>query len=238
MCLWWSSVAPRPEDFTMSAFSRIVDQEVLTFERSPDGFRDIETGSLWAIEGNAVSGPLRGTRLQPVRWQYIRWHAWAYPHPTTELFISEQLRLPYPEFPSCPQVQSLREVLAKLAGGDAELTFSHVLVELALPQEATGGICVYLDEERLNLHRFTSPEAAADYVALQGAQFCMPFDVKLGRKRAARSRSVVLESDPVGSTPNRRKPCDTPTTKAPGPGSSWNTRRPIRANPPKVTSLP
>lgn len=189
---------PRPEDFTMSAFSRIVEDRILTFEWTDEGFRDVETGSLWTIEGTAISGPLTDRKLQPVRWQYVRWHAWAYPHPSTDLFLSNRPRSRYPDFPSGPQVKSLRDVLAKLAADDGELTFSHVLVELALPQEATGGVCVYHGEERLNLYRFSSPAAAADYVALQGAQFCMPFDVKLGRKRAVQSGSVVLESDPVG----------------------------------------
>lgn len=188
---------PRPEAFTMSAFSRVVEDQALTFERADEQFRDIETGSLWTIEGDALAGPLRGKRLSPVRWQYVRWHAWAYPHPTTDLFLSQRSRPVYPDFPSYPQVESLRDVLAKLAGGDIELTFCHVLVELALPQEAAAGICVYFGDERLNLYQFDSPAAAADYVALQGAQFCMPFDTKLGRKRAVRHDSIVVESDPV-----------------------------------------
>lgn len=188
---------PAPESFTMAAFSRSVEDRVLTFERSDEGFRDMETGSLWTIEGKAIRGPLSGVRLAPVRWQYVRWHAWAYPHPSTELFRCKRPGPLYPDFPAYPQVQLLRDVLTRLAGVGAKLTFSHVLAELALPQEATDGICIYLGTDRLNLYRFASAAAAADYVALQGAQFCMPFDAKVGRKRSVRFGTAVLESDPL-----------------------------------------
>jgi len=189
---------PRPEAVTMSAFSRTVGARVLTFERDDAQFRDRETGTCWNIEGQALSGALQGERLQPVRWQYVRWHAWVYPHPGTDLFLSERPRPRYPDFPSYPQVEALRGTLDELAASAAELTFSHVIVELALPPEATGGICIYSGDDRLNLYAFASPAAAADYVALQGAWFCMPFDAKIARKRAVRIDSVVVESDPIG----------------------------------------
>jgi len=169
---------------------------VLTFERSAEQFRDRETGTLWNMEGLAVSGPLAGQCLQPLRWQYVRWHAWVYPHPSTDLFLSNRPRPQYPDFPRFPQIESLRDILDELADSAGELTFSHVIVDLALPQEATGGICVCSGTDRMNLYTFASPAAAADYVALQGAWFCMPFDAKIGRKRAVRRGSFVVESDP------------------------------------------
>lgn len=188
---------PESDAVTMSAFSRVVSDQVLAFERSDEGFRDDRTKSLWTIEGWAVSGPLAGQQLQPIRWQYVRWHAWVYPHPGTGLFKSSCPRPRFPDFPSYPQVESLRDILAGLALDGEELTLSHVIPELALPQEASDGLCVYVGEDRLNLYRFPSPEVAADYVAFKGAWFCMPFDVKIGRKRAVRVGSAVLESDPV-----------------------------------------
>jgi hypothetical protein len=188
---------PRPEEITMAAFSRTVDDQVLTFERSDGRFRDRETSSLWTIEGRAISGSLEGRRLQPLRWQYVRWHAWVYPHPSTDLFLSTRPRPRYPDFLQRPEVESLTKILANLADGNEELTFSHTLAELMLPQEATGGICVYSGTDRLNLYTFTSPAAAADYVALEGAWFCMPFDAKIARKRAVRMGSCVVESDPM-----------------------------------------
>jgi hypothetical protein len=189
---------PRPQDITMSAFSRLVDDQVLTFGRSDSRFRDRETQSTWTIEGKAISGPLAGRRLQPLRWQYVRWHAWVYPHPFTDLFLSSQPRPKYPGFPQRPEVESFRDILADLASNETELTFSHTLAELTLPHEATAGICVYLGDDRLNLYAFASPAAAEDYVALEGAWFCMPFDAKIARKRALRIGPVVLESNPAG----------------------------------------
>ena len=188
---------PRPDQITMSAFCRIVDGRTLTFERSEGQYRDRETGSLWTIEGRGVCGPLEGRRLQPVRWQYVRWHAWVYPHPSTDLFLSSRSRPAYPEFAQRPEIESFREILTELGDGRAELTFSHTLADLTLPHEATFGICVYSGDDRLHLYAFASAAAAADYVALEGAWFCMPFDAKIARKRALRIGHFVVESNPT-----------------------------------------
>jgi hypothetical protein len=58
-------------------------------------------------------------------------------------------------------------------------------------------VCVYTGEDRLNVYRFSSPAAAQDYVELEGAWFCWPFDAKLARRRAHRAGRFVLESDPL-----------------------------------------
>jgi Protein of unknown function (DUF3179) len=47
------------------AFRRDVDGRRLTFERTADGLADRETGSRWTLLGDAVAGPLAGTRLEP-----------------------------------------------------------------------------------------------------------------------------------------------------------------------------
>jgi len=188
---------PKPEQATMSAFSRRLGDRVLTFEWRDHQFRDRETGSLWTIEGQAMTGPLQGQRLQALRWQYVRWHAWVYPHPSTELFMSSRTLPRYRDFPAGAQVEALQGVLAQLSALNADLTFSNVILELALPHEATHGICVYFGSDRLNLYAFTSSAAAQDYVELQGAWFCFPFDVKIARKRALRTGAFVLESDPI-----------------------------------------
>jgi hypothetical protein len=187
----------RPEHITMSAFSRIVGNRVLTFELDREEIRDRETSSAWTIEGAAIAGPLEGQRLLPLRWQYVRWHAWVYPHPSTELFICSRPLPCYPGFPSVPQVKMLDPVLERLAALDTELLFSHVIFELCLPHEARAGICVRSGSDRLNLFEFESSAAAKDYVDLQGAWFCMPFDAKIARKRAVCSGPFVIESDPV-----------------------------------------
>jgi len=188
---------PEPEQVTMSAFSRRLGDQVLSFECCDHQICDRETGSLWSIEGQAMAGPLQGQRLQALRWQYVRWHAWVYPHPSTGLFVSSRTLPRYPDFPASVQVEALQDVLSELSTLNADLTFSHVILELGLPHEAEHGICVYYGDDRLNLYAFNSPAAARDYVDLQGAWFCFPFDVKIARKRALCLGSFVLESDPV-----------------------------------------
>ncbi|MHC4354594.1 MAG: DUF3179 domain-containing (seleno)protein [Planctomycetota bacterium] len=188
---------PRPEQITMSALSRIVGDRTLTFALDREEIRDRETSSAWTIEGAAIAGPLEGQRLLPLRWQYVRWHAWVYPHPSTELFICSRPLPRYPDFPSFRQAKTLGPVLERLAALDPELLFSHVIFELSLPHEARAGICVHSGSDRLNLFEFESPAAAKDYVDLQGAWFCMPFDARIARKRAVCSGPFVIESDPV-----------------------------------------
>ena len=188
---------PQPEQVTMSAFIRKVDGRILTFECEPKGFRDIETQSLWNIEGRAISGELEGVQLQPLRWQYVRWHAWVYPHPNTELYRSDKPLFPYPEFPSYPQVEVFRDILDKLTDVVSKLHFSNVIYNLSLPHEADAGICIYAGSDRLNVYKFTSEAAANDYVELQGAWYCMPFDTKIARKRVLNINEFVVESDPT-----------------------------------------
>jgi hypothetical protein len=188
---------PRPEQITMSAFARVVEDRVLTFESAAGQFRDRETGTTWTIEGRSVEGPLAGRRLEPVRWQYVRWHAWVYPHPTTELFRAPDPLPRYPDVPACREVDALRSVLDALAAVSPDFTLSHVIFALSLPHEATGGVCVFAGADRLNLYRFASAAAARDYVELQGAWFCLPFDTKLSRRRSFSCGPYVVESEPV-----------------------------------------
>ena len=162
---------PAPEQVTMSAFCRLLGDRLLSFELDQGEIRDLDTGSCWSIEGRATSGPLagEGLQLQPLRWQYVRWHAWVYPHPQTELFLSSEPQPHYPNFPAYPQVEVFAAVLKRLATLESKLTFSHVALELALPHEAHEGICVFQREDRLNLYRFASAAAAHDPVVLPGA---------------------------------------------------------------------
>lgn len=59
------------------AYSRTVDGQVLTFSPLDDStFVDAETNSEWDMLGRAVSGPLQGTRLDPVVHRNEFWFAW------------------------------------------------------------------------------------------------------------------------------------------------------------------
>jgi hypothetical protein len=67
-------------------FDPTVGDRVLTFNRTgEDGFRDRETGSIWNLMGWAVSGPLAGTRLNPVPHGDYFWFAWAAFRPETDI---------------------------------------------------------------------------------------------------------------------------------------------------------
>lgn len=58
----------------------------LTFEATPDGIVDRETGSAWSILGRAVSGPLEGETLVPELAIDSFWFDWAAFHPETRIF--------------------------------------------------------------------------------------------------------------------------------------------------------
>ena len=58
----------------------------LTFQPSDDGFVDDQTGSRWNILGEAVDGPLEGSRLEPVASADHFWFAWAAFKPDTVIY--------------------------------------------------------------------------------------------------------------------------------------------------------
>ena len=60
----------------------------LFFEVAADGlFRDVETGSLWTLGGEAVSGPLQGSQLEPLADAYVLfWFAWRHFQPGGRMF--------------------------------------------------------------------------------------------------------------------------------------------------------
>jgi len=67
-------------------FLATVGDRRLTFESGADGrFTDRESGSTWDITGRAVSGPLAGTRLEPIPHGDYLWFAWAAFRPETQV---------------------------------------------------------------------------------------------------------------------------------------------------------
>ena len=73
------------------AFDRVLGDQTLSFElveesAFPFHVRDLETGSLWTLRGEAVEGPLAGERLSRVATYSAMWFAWAAFHPGTEIF--------------------------------------------------------------------------------------------------------------------------------------------------------
>ncbi len=69
-----------------SVYSRVVDGAVLEFAAiGPGRYRDDGTGSEWNSLGQAVSGPLRGRRLETIPHGNHFWFAWAVFAPETDI---------------------------------------------------------------------------------------------------------------------------------------------------------
>lgn len=66
-----------------SVYLRELDGQVLSFQATVDGFRDKQTESLWNIFGEAVEGPLAGSRLEQVISAEHFWFAWSVFKPDT-----------------------------------------------------------------------------------------------------------------------------------------------------------
>lgn len=61
--------------------------EVVEATAFPFQIRDKETSTLWDLTGAAVSGPLAGSRLDPIATYSAMWFAWAAFHRETDLFL-------------------------------------------------------------------------------------------------------------------------------------------------------
>ena len=69
------------------AFSHVLDGQDLSFRVSEDGITDEGTGSLWQINGEAVDGPLKGRRLDPVAEAHVSyWFGWSAFNPSTTIW--------------------------------------------------------------------------------------------------------------------------------------------------------
>lgn len=76
-----------PGEAAMAYSRTLEDGSELTFQAVDGEIRDNETFSVWNVEGLAVSGPMAGTRLEPVPEAYVAyWFAWAAFHPGTDLW--------------------------------------------------------------------------------------------------------------------------------------------------------
>ncbi len=80
-----SEIAEGRDVGTVGVFSPVVDGTELTFSVVDGAFVDDGTGSTWTILGEAVDGPLTGSRLEPVTFVRTFWFSWAAFRPDTEL---------------------------------------------------------------------------------------------------------------------------------------------------------
>jgi len=67
-------------------FEVVVEGRKLTFRPEGDTFVDNETGSTWNILGQAVDGPMTGTRLTPIVHGNHFWFSWGVFQPDTEIY--------------------------------------------------------------------------------------------------------------------------------------------------------
>lgn len=72
---------------SVAVFDPTVDGQTLTFDHGSDGFTDAETGSTWSITGEALDGPLRGSRLARIAHLDTFWFAWSTYQPGSDLIV-------------------------------------------------------------------------------------------------------------------------------------------------------
>lgn len=185
---------PEDDGFAMAAYVPVGSDRDLTFSRRDGSFIDGETGSSWNIEGSCVEGELAGSRLEPVPWYYVRWHAWVYNHRDTRLFQSG-VRGGAPRGGD-PWVARFTPVLQWMEGAGHRVRIEGAQVSQLRPREATASLVVMVDGHRLNLHAFGSSPAAADFEAFSGAWSGLPLRSRVHATRIRRSGTLVLESDP------------------------------------------
>ena len=81
-----NSIANSRDVGSAAVFRPEVGSLSLTFVAQGDAFLDQETGSLWNIFGQAVSGELKGERLEPIVSGNHFWFAWAAFKPETRIW--------------------------------------------------------------------------------------------------------------------------------------------------------
>ena len=79
-------VVMSPGKDMVRVYSRKVAGLTLTFEYRDGFFWDVETGSRWSFEGEALEGPMKGARLERIVGEPCFWFAWAAFYPDTEVY--------------------------------------------------------------------------------------------------------------------------------------------------------
>jgi hypothetical protein len=84
-------IALGSDGLTVRAFDRRVDEKILDFfvkAKKPNQFVDSNTGSQWNFDGEAISGPLAGKKLQKLVILKDFWFDWLNYHPNTASYNS------------------------------------------------------------------------------------------------------------------------------------------------------
>jgi hypothetical protein len=189
---------PRPDGISMGAFRPDAGGRALTFSREGEAFVDAETSSRWTIEGEAVEGALRGSLLEPVRSFYVRWHAWAGWHPTTDLFVSDREPPRYGQHRGVSDISELDGVLSTMAGDGRDVRVVGAVPSQRRPRRSAESVELLVDGDRLLVHAFESGSAARDYEAVHAARTLLPMRPRILLTRLRRVGRFVVEADPDG----------------------------------------
>jgi hypothetical protein len=82
-----AAIIAQGEDVGAAAtFSRVLDGQTLTFSYDGQTITDDQTGSEWDVFGQAISGELAGSQLEPVVSVNHFWFSWAAFKPETRIF--------------------------------------------------------------------------------------------------------------------------------------------------------
>ena len=84
-----ASIAEGRDVGAANVFRPVADGRRLTFSATDEGFMDQETGSTWDLLGQAVDGPLKGSRLETVVHGTHFWFAWSSFQPETRVHGDE-----------------------------------------------------------------------------------------------------------------------------------------------------
>ena len=72
------------------AYDRVIDDDTLDFTAESGQIRDMQTGSVWLIDGTAISGPMSGRRLTAVADAFVSfWFAWNAFYPEAVLWSDQ-----------------------------------------------------------------------------------------------------------------------------------------------------
>jgi hypothetical protein len=95
MTVWWLpgarssldgfAVGEGREVGTTAVFDPVLDGRRLSFRPEGDAVTDLQTSSTWNALGEAVAGPLTGSRLTPVTHVSTFWFAWSSFHEQTRV---------------------------------------------------------------------------------------------------------------------------------------------------------
>lgn len=75
-----------PTIHAVRAFSRIVDDQALTFAFKNGALVDSETHTTWTFDGRAVAGSYKNRTLDPIQIESAYWFAWSATYPDTDVY--------------------------------------------------------------------------------------------------------------------------------------------------------